>query len=525
MIRFVGSATTRVAQEIGGIVVMTWQVLRALVPPKPSWRRAGAPRPPGIDTRELWKNLYKMGNCSVPIVVLTAFFAGGLMTLQTGPFVKRLGATSIAGGGAGYAVLREIGPILIALMFSGRVGANNTAELATMTVTEQIDGIRALAIDPIKFLVVPRVLAMIVMLVALTVIGDLVALTGASVVGHGMLEIDWATMYHSFADNLRPHDFLHGIYRGVLVRRCDRGRELLLRRDRQRRRGRRGPRGQRRGRRVGRVDHAARLLHHVPVHMIGNLGQAILDSGRAARELWLVYVSTLAGILRGHRPRGEIARQMFSIGNRSLIFIIVTLGFIGMVMTYEACLQLSHVTGDFSQLGMQFIRLVVSDFGPTLTAMMLATRVGAGIAAEIGSMKVTEQVDALRMSGVLPIDYLVVPRFIASIVMTLALSVIGGTVMYLAGGLTAKFSFGVNPALFFDLELLRLRHVGMFVVKAVAYGAAIPVVAGFCGLRARGSSEGVGWATTAAVIGSSFAVIVLDFVISAAALYVFGGDL
>jgi len=73
----------------------------------------------------------------------------------------QLGATSLAGWGAGYAVVREIGPILISLMFSGRVGANNTAELATMTVTEQLDGLRALAIDPVRFLVVPRVIAMV----------------------------------------------------------------------------------------------------------------------------------------------------------------------------------------------------------------------------------------------------------------------------------------------------------------------------------------------------------------------------
>src|SRR4029077_12228463 len=124
--------------------------------------------PPRIDARELWRSLYKMGNRSVPIVVLTAFFAGGLMTIQTGPFVKRFGATALAGWGAGYAVLREIGPILIALMFSGRVCANNPAELSTMTVTEQLDGLRALAIDPVRFLVVPRVIAMIVTLVALT---------------------------------------------------------------------------------------------------------------------------------------------------------------------------------------------------------------------------------------------------------------------------------------------------------------------------------------------------------------------
>ncbi|HEY6036682.1 MAG TPA: ABC transporter permease [Kofleriaceae bacterium] len=261
---------------------------------------------------------------------------------------------------------------------------------------------------------------------------------------------------------------------------------------------------------------------------IANLGGGTLDAIRAARELWLTYVSTISGIVRfrrGGRRRGEVARQMYAIGNRSLVFIIVTLGFIGMVMTYEACLQLSRVTGDYSQIGSQFIRLIVSDFGPTLTGLMLATRVGAGIAAEIGSMKVTEQIDALRMSGVLPIDYLIVPRFLASLVMTLMLATLGGTVMYLAGGLTAHYSFNVNPNIFFDLQFLRMRHIVLMVVKALAYGAAIPIVAGFCGLRARGSSEGVGWATTAAVIGSSFAVIVLDFVISAAALFVTGGDL
>ena len=202
MIARLGAAMIDVTRQVGGIVVLGGKVLRALVPPR-------------IDGRELVKNLHKMGNRSVPIVVLTAFFAGGLMMLQSGPFVKKFGATALAGWGAGYAVLREIGPILIALMFSGRVGANNTAELSTMTVTEQLDGLRALAIDPIRFLVVPRVLAMIVMLVALTVIGDAVALLGATIVAHVMLDIGWTTMFHSMADNLRPYDFLHGVGKSI----------------------------------------------------------------------------------------------------------------------------------------------------------------------------------------------------------------------------------------------------------------------------------------------------------------------
>jgi phospholipid/cholesterol/gamma-HCH transport system permease protein len=260
------------------------------------------------------------------------------------------------------------------------------------------------------------------------------------------------------------------------------------------------------------------------------IGAAVLGAARGAAELWRVFVGTIAGIVRGmsrggRRNRGELARQLHSIGNRSIVFIVVTLGFIGMVMKYQACLQLGRVTGDYSQVGGQLLRLIVSDFGPTLTGLMLATRVGAGIAAEIGSMKVTEQIDALRMSGVLPIDYLIVPRFLASLLMTLVLSVLGAAVMYAAGGLTAQASFGVNPNTFYDMAFIRPRHLVMFVVKALAFGAAIPVVAGFCGLRARGSSEGVGWATTAAVIGGSFAVILLDFVISAAALFVTDGDL
>jgi phospholipid/cholesterol/gamma-HCH transport system permease protein len=199
----VGTTMVGVARELGGITTLFGQVSRALIPPS-------------MDRRELVKHLHRMGNRSVPIVVLTAFFAGALMALQSAPFVTRLGATSLVGWAAGYAVLREIGPILIALMFSGRVGANNTAELATMTVTEQLDGLRALSIDPVRYLVVPRVVAMMLMLLALTVIGDLVALVGAAVIGYLVLGIEWSTMYASFADNLAPYDFLHGVTKSVV---------------------------------------------------------------------------------------------------------------------------------------------------------------------------------------------------------------------------------------------------------------------------------------------------------------------
>ena len=118
--------------------------------------------PPHIDGTELRRNLYKMAVKSLPIVVVTALFTGAIMVIQAAPIVKQYGAEGLLGWGAGFGTLREIAPLLTALMISGRVGANNTAELGTMVVTEQIDALRALAIDPIAFLILPRFLGIII---------------------------------------------------------------------------------------------------------------------------------------------------------------------------------------------------------------------------------------------------------------------------------------------------------------------------------------------------------------------------
>ncbi len=255
------------------------------------------------------------------------------------------------------------------------------------------------------------------------------------------------------------------------------------------------------------------------------IGGRAMDTVGAAFALARVFGETLAGTFRGGRPKGEVVHQMHIIGNKSVMFVSVTLGFIGMVMIYQMCLQINQITGDLSQVGREFAKILVHDFAPTLTGMMLATRVGAGIAAEVGSMKVTEQIDALRMSGVRPVDYLIVPRFLASVSMTVVLTIVGAVMAFSLGGLTANASFNVNPRIFFDFSQITYTHLGLGLSKALAYGIAIPVISGFCGLRAQGSSAGVGWATTAAVIGSSFAVILLDIIISAVGLLLLGDKL
>jgi phospholipid/cholesterol/gamma-HCH transport system permease protein len=248
--------------------------------------------------------------------------------------------------------------------------------------------------------------------------------------------------------------------------------------------------------------------------------QLVQASFRELERLISVGAETLAGAFGGLRrgARAEVLKQLYQIGNRSLLFVCVTLGFIGMVLVFQTCLQVNRITGDLSQVGAEFLKILVHEFGPSLTAMMLATRVGAGIAAEIGSMAVTEQLDALRMNGVRPIEYLLVPRFLASLVMTGVLTTVGVGVALFMGALTAYYSFHLNPVVFIDVSHVHLTDLATGIVKCAAYGAAIPIVAGWCGLGARGGSEGVGTATTRAVIASSFAVILLDFMISGVAL-------
>ena len=169
-----------------------------------------------FDRRELARNLASMGADSLPIVVLTAFFTGGIMVIQSGVFVKRFGAYGLLGFGTGYAILREVGPLLIGLMFSGRVGANNTAELGTMAITEQIDGLRALAIDPVAFLVVPRVLAMMIALFCLLLAGDAVALLGGALLGKWLLGVGLSSFFQSMSDNLRFLDLGTGLTKAVV---------------------------------------------------------------------------------------------------------------------------------------------------------------------------------------------------------------------------------------------------------------------------------------------------------------------
>lgn len=169
-----------------------------------------------FDRGELVKNLHRMGVNSLPIVATTALFVGAIMVVQAAPLVNRFNARALLGWAAGFSTLREIGPLLTALMLSGRIGANNTAELGTMVVTEQIDALRALAIDPVSYLLVPRFVAMVITFFLSTVFSDVLALMGSAFVGQIVLDVDATTFYHGVTgDRLNFGDVAHGLIKSV----------------------------------------------------------------------------------------------------------------------------------------------------------------------------------------------------------------------------------------------------------------------------------------------------------------------
>jgi phospholipid/cholesterol/gamma-HCH transport system permease protein len=255
--------------------------------------------------------------------------------------------------------------------------------------------------------------------------------------------------------------------------------------------------------------------------VVESLGAAVLEGVATLRELYSTLVRALYFSVYGRREKGALAAQLYAQGNQSVFFLTVFMGFFGMILVFQAGEQSKRVVPDLSLLGATYLELLVRDFAASIGALMLATRVGAGIAAEIGSMVVTEQVDALRMCAADPIEYLVVPRFLAGIIATTALVIWSCLIAWLAGMFTAWSFFGVLPRTFANTSMVDIGDLTVGLTKCVAYGAAIPIVSAHSGLSTFGGSEGVGSATTRAVVNSSLAVIVLNFFISAAGFLIF----
>jgi phospholipid/cholesterol/gamma-HCH transport system permease protein len=231
------------------------------------------------------------------------------------------------------------------------------------------------------------------------------------------------------------------------------------------------------------------------------------------------YLRLQAATLRAAMSRPfyfhDVIEQFDQIGIGSLTVVVLTGFFTGAVLALQTGITLDQF-GARPFVGRLISASMIKELGPVLTGLMLAGRIGSGIAAELGSMVVTDQINALRALGTDPIRKLVVPRVLAGFFMAPVLTVIANTVGILGGWLIAVFQLRVASSLYWSsiIEGLYMNDAIMGLVKPFCLGYVIVTIGCHVGLRTKGGTQGVGRATTAAVVAASVAVIAVDFFVT-----------
>jgi phospholipid/cholesterol/gamma-HCH transport system permease protein len=231
------------------------------------------------------------------------------------------------------------------------------------------------------------------------------------------------------------------------------------------------------------------------------------------------YVKLCAALVRGVTSRPfyyrDVIEQLDAVGVGSLTVVLLTGGFTGAVLALQSGMTLDQF-GARSVVGRLISASMVKELGPVLTALMVTGRVGSGIAAELGSMAVTDQLNALRALGTDPIRKLAVPRVLAGLIMVPILTVISDFVGILGAWVITVTQLRVASSVYWNsiIDALYIQDVWMGLVKPVFLGFAIVSIACHVGMRTTGGTQGVGKSTTQAVVAGSVAVLVLDFIIT-----------
>jgi len=238
----------------------------------------------------------------------------------------------------------------------------------------------------------------------------------------------------------------------------------------------------------------------------------LLDAARTTGELTIL---TWHAFFAALRPPYEVRlwfREAEQIGVRSLGVAAITTIFTGMVLALQTAYSLPEI-GVKYYIGTVVSKSVVRELGPVLTALIVGGRIGSGMTAELGTMKVTEQIDALRSMGTDPVKKLVAPKLIASLVMLPALTTIGNALGILGGLAVASAQLNLAPGFYMNdvLDALTLQDISSGIGKSFFFAYFITIIGCYNGLRASGGADGVGRATTDTVVMASIMVLVSDF--------------
>jgi phospholipid/cholesterol/gamma-HCH transport system permease protein len=247
------------------------------------------------------------------------------------------------------------------------------------------------------------------------------------------------------------------------------------------------------------------------------------ENVEAVQEYSLLAGRSLSNIFAKPRYFADTLLQADSIGVGSLPIVVLTGFFTGAVLA----LQTSNTLQQFGSLSLtgQLVSLsMVRELGPVLTGLMVAGRNSSGMASELGSMKVTEQIDAMRAMGVDPTKKLVTPRVIATAIMLFFLSIISDLVGLTGGYVISYIRLGLNTNEYWSTayQSLRFEDVFMGLSKPVMFGLIISTIGCYYGMSAKGGTQGVGRATTQAVVAASVLILVSDYFITQLLMGVFG---
>lgn len=212
----------------------------------------------------------------------------------------------------------------------------------------------------------------------------------------------------------------------------------------------------------------------------------------------------------------DILKQIQFVAVESAPVVIFCLSFAAVVTIIESSFHMKLVIGNDSLVPGFAALLILRELGAVVTALLVTSRVGAGLAAEIGTMKITEQLDALKMLGINPIRFIAVPRLIACIISGMLLTIVANSVCLYFAMLVSQIKLGYTSGAFIVgmRTFVSFNDMIFSVIKGAAFGAAVPLFSCFFGFRCKSGAEGVGLATTNSVVATSIAIIVIDFVLS-----------
>jgi len=252
-------------------------------------------------------------------------------------------------------------------------------------------------------------------------------------------------------------------------------------------------------------------MHYGGVERVGRQSTRFISS---IGGMCIMFARFLASLKDIHRSGGIIFQQLYVIGVRSLPLIMVTSIFVGAVSAWQAAYQFKFIGAPLRLLGHAVGKAVVIELAPVLSSLVVAGRVGAGIAAELGTMKVTEQIDALDSLGISPIRYLVMPRMVACMFMLPMLVVFANFIAVLGGLVIAVVGVDVSYETYMNgfRNSFNIQDFINGLVKAAVFGTLIGLVGSYQGFNAEGGAQGVGHATTTSVVVSSVLILVFNFV-------------